>query len=340
MGVDDSSTLDLRPRKSNVVSFQQSIFYPSQSPALAWVTNELLSIFLEVASLGSSLHISDWLKPWSPDHFAMDFNGYNRRLVNPVVVRVAGQNKALCPSVEGYWKTTGKDRPIRPGPRVVGVKKTLVFHAGRAPRGTRTNWVMHEYSLEDEELTKSGISQVFQKSGSGPMNGAQYGAPFLENEWEEEADSVVLLPDGGDYIAIEQEYFEISDFVQLFGHPQWLTVKSRSQCYVDKIREELESRSCTIRTRCAVESIFSIDAGEDCSKDIYDGCIISTHASDALKLLGEQATYEEARILGAFQYVYSIALFSSEENANTFVPNAREKRCSVIASSTGKLSTD
>ncbi|KAG6501159.1 hypothetical protein ZIOFF_041029 [Zingiber officinale] len=145
---------------------------------------------------------------------------------------------------------------------------------------------------------------------------------------------------------------------QLFGRPQWLTVKSRSQCYVDKIREELESRSCTIRTRCAVESVFSTDAGEDCSKDIYDGCIISTHAPDALKLLGEQATSEEARILGAFQYVYrttdsfesrhrlkfmsnvfffSIALFSSEEKANTFVPNVREKRCSIIASSTGKL---
>ncbi|KAG6533756.1 hypothetical protein ZIOFF_007631 [Zingiber officinale] len=97
---------------------------------------------------------------------------------------------------------------------------------------------------------------------------------------------------------------------QLFDRPQWLTVKSRSQCYVDKIREELESRSCTIRTRCAVESVFSTDAGccvvgEDCSKDIYDGCIISTYAPDALKLLGEQATSEEATILGAFQYVYS-----------------------------------
>ncbi|KAG6476428.1 hypothetical protein ZIOFF_065669 [Zingiber officinale] len=33
----------------------------------------------------------------------------------------------------------------------------------------------------------------------------------------------------------------------------------------------------------------------------------------------------------------SIALFSSEEKANTFIPNAREKRCSIIASSTGNL---
>ncbi|KAG6479072.1 hypothetical protein ZIOFF_062528 [Zingiber officinale] len=36
-------------------------------------------------------------------------------------------------------------------------------------------------------------------------------------------------------------------------------------------------------------------------------------------------------------FFFSIALFSSEEKANTFVPNAREKRCSIIASSTGKL---
>ncbi|KAG6466441.1 hypothetical protein ZIOFF_075764 [Zingiber officinale] len=36
-------------------------------------------------------------------------------------------------------------------------------------------------------------------------------------------------------------------------------------------------------------------------------------------------------------FFFSIALFSSEEKENTFVPNAREKRCSIIASSTGKL---
>lgn len=48
----------------------------------------------------------------------------------------------------GYWKATGADKPIG-RPKTVGIKKALVFYAGKAPKGEKTNWIMHEYRLAD-----------------------------------------------------------------------------------------------------------------------------------------------------------------------------------------------
>ncbi|KAI3495561.1 hypothetical protein L1887_37904 [Cichorium endivia] len=95
----------------------------------------------------------------------------------------------------GYWKGTGKCKEVTYKGRIVAMKKTLIFHTGHLPKGTRTDWVMHEFLMKDEDLANQGVAQeayvlcrVFEKSGLGPKNGAQYGAPYEEKDWDDDDD--------------------------------------------------------------------------------------------------------------------------------------------------------
>ncbi|KAG8385940.1 hypothetical protein BUALT_Bualt03G0097400 [Buddleja alternifolia] len=70
----------------------------------------------------------------------------------------------------GFWKATGRDKAIHlSSSKRIGMRKTLVFYTGRAPHGHKTDWIMHEYRLDDDNaphhMQEEGwvVCRVFKK---------------------------------------------------------------------------------------------------------------------------------------------------------------------------------
>ncbi|KAG2716248.1 hypothetical protein I3760_03G115100 [Carya illinoinensis] len=166
--------------------------------------------------------------PWElPGKFKSESGDLRLYFLCPVEKKYAKGQRINRETKDGCWKKTGKDSSVHHHKELVGSKKTLVFHknlnltatglrGGKAPQRERTDWVMHEYSLGDQYMAKEGIvkntyvlCRIFQKEGLGPRNGAQYGAPFKEEEWnyDEEDDSAEtvtlagLLPNSSSNLA-------------------------------------------------------------------------------------------------------------------------------------------
>ncbi|KAJ8564441.1 hypothetical protein K7X08_000901 [Anisodus acutangulus] len=47
----------------------------------------------------------------------------------------------------GFWKATGIDKSVYSTTNIIGLKKCLVYYRGSAGKGTKTDWMMHEFRL-------------------------------------------------------------------------------------------------------------------------------------------------------------------------------------------------
>ncbi|XP_051122158.1 protein FEZ-like [Andrographis paniculata] len=83
----------------------------------------------------------------------------------------------------GFWKATGTDRPIyssQGSKMCIGLKKSLVFYKGRAAKGIKTDWMMHEFRLPSTSSHKDyinppneawAICRIFKKANSRAQRG-------------------------------------------------------------------------------------------------------------------------------------------------------------------------
>ncbi|XP_020259671.1 NAC domain-containing protein 7-like [Asparagus officinalis] len=87
----------------------------------------------------------------------------------------------------GFWKATGRDKPIYSKNNLVGMRKTLVFYKGRAPNGQKSDWIMHEYRLETNENAtpqEEGwvVCRVFKKRVTAVRRPSEHESPCWFDE--------------------------------------------------------------------------------------------------------------------------------------------------------------
>ncbi|XP_008812366.1 NAC domain-containing protein 7-like [Phoenix dactylifera] len=87
----------------------------------------------------------------------------------------------------GFWKATGRDKPIYSKNNLIGMRKTLVFYKGRAPNGQKSDWIMHEYRLETNENgtpQEEGwvVCRVFKKKVAAIRRVSEHESPCWYDE--------------------------------------------------------------------------------------------------------------------------------------------------------------
>ncbi|KAI3461108.1 hypothetical protein Pfo_017771 [Paulownia fortunei] len=107
----------------------------------------------------------------------------------------------------GYWKATGADKHVLFENKIVGYRKALVFYEGKPPKGDKTNWIMHEYRVDqpprsrrdanDMRLDDWVLCRIYEKAARSNRNQQDEGSdPVVQKVLEEDT------PDNNDNLAL------------------------------------------------------------------------------------------------------------------------------------------
>jgi predicted NAD/FAD-binding protein len=151
-----------------------------------------------------------------------------------------------------------------------------------------------------ELLQAGGYSRAFAEQHILPM-GAAIWSSTLEGMRDFPARSFVRF-------FVNHRLFDLST------RPAWRTVTGGSRAYVRRLTASFANR---IRLKAAVTALRRTQSGVVLSsayggEESFDHVILATHADQALRILGAEASVQERRVLGAFRYQENRAVLHSD----------------------------
>ncbi|KAK6132823.1 hypothetical protein DH2020_033422 [Rehmannia glutinosa] len=134
----------------------------------------------------------------------------------------------------GYWKATGTDKIITTEGRKVGIKKALVFYIGKAPKGTKTDWIMHEYRLSEPQRKNGStklddwvLCRIYKKNSSGQKGGGATATAAVYGDRSKEYSHDSSSSSSSQYDDVLESLPEIDD--RFFSLPRMNSIKNLQQ---------------------------------------------------------------------------------------------------------------
>lgn len=134
----------------------------------------------------------------------------------------------------------------------------------------------------------------------------RYGRPFIEDHLVPMAAAIWSCPDQEvlDFPASSfLTFLSNHGLLRLKDRPQWRTVRGGSRHYVQSIARSLGDRlrlGTPVRAIC--RDLTGVHVTTDMGTERFDELVMATHADQAMRILGHEASSEEREILGSVRY--------------------------------------
>ncbi|GMH12179.1 hypothetical protein Nepgr_014020 [Nepenthes gracilis] len=180
----------------------------------------------------------------------------------------------------GYWKATGKERTVKSGSDEIGTKRTLVFHTGRAPKGERTEWIMHEICMAGNSQDSLVICRLRRKTDMHASSSHNQSVP---NQISPSMDSDDTLP------SCDLDHVGTSG-----GEKAVFSVKSSSSYDCHSI-EQIDDASASASDHKLKDEVMQPESSNHpilCSKD-EDDCFADILNDNIIELDNSLSTFPE-----------------------------------------------